>query len=181
MSNRNLNQIIKEDFQRSGLKKSDMERMQIKTIASEEMASLFQRKKFGRSASQMPWACEIPYFDLDGKQTGFSRYRLYDDYIPEGSKKPIKYLQLPGTKSRFYFPPFCDWRRIANDPSVDIYIVEGEKKSASLTKLGFPAIGLGGVWNWRTREDDDTSEMISDFNLINWENRKTIITFDADA
>jgi len=86
-------------------------------------------------------------------------------------------MQLPGTKSKFYLPPFCDWEVISRDIKQDIFFVEGEKKAAALTLLGFPAIGLGGIWNWKT----DGGELISDFNLFEWAHRKALIAFDHDV
>ena len=174
-----------DDLKKSGLSRGVIDAMHIKDISPDEMFEIFKSASKALAAGEYKTlprvrAYEIPYFDLAGKPNGYCRYKLHDEYISPKSKSPAKYLQLPGTKPRFYFPPLVDWTSIANTPEQEIYIVEGEKKATALTQLGFPAIGLGGVWSWRSRENE-SSDPISDFNLINWKNRKTIIVFDADV
>jgi len=48
------------------------------------------------------------------------------------SGKTIRYWQPPNSIPRVYFPPFLidgkDWTAISADPSIDVYITEGEKK-----------------------------------------------------
>ena len=175
-----------DDLKRSALTHQHAEKMMIKDVAPEQMCAIYNRALEKTDSLRINKgfhvpAYEIPYFDLDGNPNGFARYRLMGDYVPKGAKKSIKYLQLPNTKPQFYLPPFCNWQVIAADPTVAVYFVEGEKKAAALSILGFPAIGLGGVWSWRSRESDDTSDLISDFNLFDWRNRKTVIVFDADV
>ena len=158
--------------------------MQIRDVSPDEMARLFRAAyvKLGKPVPQhLPkvWAYEIPYFNPDGTLNGFCRYRLLEEYILPGDKKPAKYLQLPGTKLQFYFSPFSDWSKAAVSCD-DIYFVEGEKKAAALTRLGYPALGLSGVWAWKSKEDE-SSEPISDFNHIKFVSRKAIMVFDADV
>lgn len=173
------------DLKKSNLNQKDAEMMKIRDIAPEEMDEIYRTAymkiyKVKPKSSPNIKAYEIPYLDFDGNPTGYARYKLLETYIPDSEKKPRKYLQLPGTKNKFYFPPFCNWSAITADAKQEIYIVEGEKKAAALTKLGFPAIGLGGVSSWKSR-DGEFSDPIADFNLVNWENRKTYIVFDADV
>ena len=180
-----LSKEIMADLQKSNLDAKAADIMQVRAVAPEEMGDLYgdaYKRIYGSQCKRLPLvrAYEIPYFDLQGKRVEYARYKLLEEFIPHGENKTIKYLQLPGTKSKFYFPPFCDWAAIAATPSQELFVVEGEKKAASLSKLGFPAIGLGGVWSWKSREDE-SSEPISDFNLIDWTNRKTLIAFDADV
>jgi hypothetical protein len=170
---------ILNDLKRSNLTPGDSVKMRIRYVPSLRMNELH------------PGICddayEIRYFDIKGKPINYSRYRFLEEvWLPESKKdsskkRLIKYLQLPGAKSRFYFPPFLKWWKIARNTEVEIFFVEGEKKAASLCKLGFPAIGLGGIWNWLTKNDRGPSDLISDFNLIDWKNRKTTIVFDADV
>ncbi len=173
-----------DDLKKSGLDRYAAERMQIRDVSPDELADLFRAAyiKMGWAAPKnLPnvWAYEIPYFSPDGKTNGFCRYKLLEEYILPGDKKPSKYLQLPGTKPQFYFSPFCDWEKVVVSCD-DLYLVEGEKKAAALTLLGYPAIGLNGVWGWKSKEEA-SSENISDFNHIQLINRKTIIVFDADV
>jgi hypothetical protein len=174
-----------DDLKKSNLDRKAAEKMAIRDVSPQEMDNIFRAAyvkiyKTKPTSSPKVKAYEIPYFDLEGNIIEYSRYKLLEEYIPQGEKKTRKYQQLPGTKNKFYLPPFCNWAAIAENPNQEIYFVEGEKKAAALTALGFPAIGLGGVSNWKSKEDE-FSDPISDFNLMDWTNRKTIIVFDADV
>lgn len=162
-------------FSDSGLTKDHANKMQIKDINIQEFKKLFPNMRFMAGC----FGHEIPYFDLNGKTINYARYRLHDD----GELFP-KYLQVKGQKSRFYFPPFVDWKKIATDPTKTIYITEGERKAAKACVMGFSCIGLGGVWNWRRNDHEDNegrSQPIKDFQLIEWKDRKVIIVFDSDS
>jgi len=78
-------------------------------------------------------------------------------------------------ESRLYIPPGLD---VAEDDP--IIITEGEKKTLKLMQEGFPALGIGGVWNWLTKGDDEESRPIGDLDLVNWRRPVTIV-FDSDG
>jgi len=127
----------------------------------------------------------IPYFKLDGtlRPDDFVRMRLI------GQKTEPKFKQPNRTANHLYFAPIPakfkrDWRVIAQDLSMPIYVVEGEIKAAALAQHGYPAIGIGGVWNWLTKKadkDSDESRPLPDFGLVEWRGRKVTLAFDHDA
>jgi hypothetical protein len=130
----------------------------------------------------------IPYFDRNGKLTGYVRLkpdwpRLRDpDDEGEGV---VKYEAKKGSTNRAYFPPQT-WA-VLDDPSVSLLIVEGEKKAAKAAQEGFPTIGLSGVWNWTKRRDRTADgkpigdyELIDDLAGIVWRGRVVYIVFDSD-
>lgn len=162
-------------FIESGLKKEHAKIMQIRDINSSELKKMFPQWKFSNAKIS---GHEIPYFGLDGELSGYSRYRLHHDEDP-------KYLQLKGQKSHFYFPPFMNWESIALDPQVPIYITEGERKAAKACVMDLPCLGLAGVWNWCVKQDDNYQKKIiqpiKDFQLLEWNGRKTYIVFDSDS
>lgn len=161
-------------FAESKLSLEHMNQMGIRDVDKLELKKKFPKMRFN---DDLIFGHEIPYLDISGRPTGFSRYRLYDE-----SQSFPKYLQIAGQASRFYFPPFMEWKKIAADPSIPIYITEGERKAASACAMGIPCIGLGGVWNWRRKGNEEgDSQPIKDFQLIEWKNRKTIIVFDSDS
>lgn len=121
-------------------------------------------------------AYEIPYFDLDGKPTGYRRWKIIP--IKLTTELPFKYYQEPKTVPHIYLPPLVDWRSIATDTSKRIILTEGEKKAACACLHGLPTIGLGGVWNWRARKW--AMETLRDFEAITWQNREVEICFDGD-
>jgi hypothetical protein len=85
-------------------------------------------------------AYTIPYYDLDGAPSGFSRYRLFppartrDDHAQ-------KYHQPSGSGVHLYFPSIVDWRAVAVSAAHPLIVTEGEKKAAKACQEGFPCIG----------------------------------------
>jgi hypothetical protein len=88
-----------------------------------------------------PGSIEIPYFDVNGKAIGFSRWRL-PTIRPNGQK----YHQKPKSGFHVYFPP-C-----GINESPQLVIVEGEFKALSVYELGMPVIGLCGLYTYKSDE-----------------------------
>ncbi len=80
-----------------------------------------------------PGTIEIPYHDMEGKPTGFCRYRL-----PKERADGQKYHQAPGSGTRAYIPP----QLVTMGKGGHLVIVEGEFKALSLIDSGIKAIGL---------------------------------------
>lgn len=163
------------DLARSGLTEKDARRMGVKAYSKSAAA------KLGLSEQAMGYV--IPYFDLDGRKTDFFRYRLLEDTASAfqrliGKKGP-KYLQPPGSPPRAYFPPFVGWRDLIEDVAHPLIITEGEKKAAKATLDGFPTIGLGGVWSFRSKKK--RLDFIPDLDVFVWEGRPVYIVYDSDA
>ena len=118
----------------------------------------------------------IPYFDLDGEPTGFYRLRTLGDWTPTGETKPRKYMQAVKSGSHLYLPPVMDvtWREISANPATNLIITEGEKKAACACVHGFPTIGLGGVWNWRS-----AGAPSPELDLFDWQSRSVFLIFDT--
>jgi hypothetical protein len=158
----------------SRLTAEDAELLQIHSIDADEAATRGFAPRGG---------FVIPYFDLDGKPTSFCRVRYIDPPKPNGFKalpsKPQKYAQLPGTLNEVYLPPFVDWRAVADDTEVPIFVTEGELKSACATRLGLPTLGLGGVWNFRAAKQNIL--WLPQLDEIKWSDRTVFIVFDSDA
>ncbi len=72
-------------------------------------------------------------------------------YFPPWYDKAAKYLSLTlehyPKGNHFYIPPNFPPEAIA-DPSIAIFITEGEKKALKACQEGFPTIALAGVWSW---------------------------------
>jgi hypothetical protein len=107
----------------------------------------------------------------------FRRVKLFPP-LPDADGKAIKYLQPVGSPVRAYIP--SDVRPRLDDPSGRLFVTEGEKKALALTQGGFPCIGLGGVWNFRTKELPDDA-MIPDLEAVPWSARIVYLVPDADA
>ncbi|MSU77460.1 MAG: DUF3854 domain-containing protein [Gemmataceae bacterium] len=137
-------------------------------------------------------ALEIPFFDLQGKKvTGYRRLK-FDSPRAKGGKK-IKYESPVGIPSRVYFPP-VSMTDAATDTSVDLIIVEGEKKCLAADQTVRAAgwkcrvIGLVGVYGFakkRKRDADEKPvgdrELLPDLDGIVWQGRKVYVVYDSDA
>lgn len=118
-------------------------------------------------------AIKLPYFTLDGGDSGFYRWRCLDDLKP-------KYLQERGTGVHIYLPPGTDWVAIAADPKIAIGVTEGEFKSYIVTqRVGMPTIGLGGVNSYGSKRAGEL--ILKELLLFNWAGREILMMFDSDA
>ena len=126
----------------------------------------------------------IPYFDIDGKQTKFWRYRYLKPPAQTGfaalAKKPLRYVQPGKTVNEIYLPPVVKWRDVAAEPLQPIVITEGEFKAACVSiNTDHPCIGLGGVWSWKAQRE--RLPILPMFKQIKWTGRPVFICFDSDA
>jgi Domain of unknown function (DUF3854)/Family of unknown function (DUF5906) len=127
----------------------------------------------------------IPYFDLEGRATKFWRYR-YLESTKQGfekltSKKDMRYAQPGRTLNELYLPPIAgtNWKLLAANPELPLIITEGELKAACATKSGFPTIGLGGVWCFKS--NNARMPLLPMFREFNWKDRVVYICYDSDA
>jgi len=123
----------------------------------------------------------IPYFDILGHPLDFFRYRtlsLNGFAKLVDPKKRVRYTQPAGKSPRAYFSPFLDWTTALGEPGPAraILLTEGENKANAACKAGYACIGLGGVWNWRSKEG-----LIADLEQIEWRDASVYIAFDSDA
>lgn len=132
------------------------------------------------------WSIKLPYFDILGQETGFTRVRLL---MP---RSKMKYSQPRASGSHIYFPPTVGWKHVCQDVDVPIIITEGEFKAWALTKaitaggLPYAALGLAGVTSWTDRTG---LHLHKDLMQIYWKrktsfqekHRKVYIVFDYDG
>lgn len=93
--------------------------------------------------------------------------------------KPVRYVQRPETRPVAYYSPLYDWITCLTDPDQPVILTEGELKAAKATREGFPAIGLGGVYNWRALKHG--IEWIDSLTFVTWARRHVYIVFDSDV
>lgn len=125
----------------------------------------------------------IPYFSIDGKLSKFWRLRYLQDtrkgFDILNGRKALRYVQAKGGVNEVYLAPFIDWRRIAENPEIPLIITEGELKAACVTKLGLPAIGLGGVFCFKSSKNKEP--MLPMLRGFTWKGRDVYICYDSDA
>ena len=123
----------------------------------------------------------IPYFDVDGKQR-LDTVRIR--YAPGASG--FKYSQPENSMVAAYFAPAPmikkhvkrTWREIIEDPSIPIYITEGEFKSACGVIHGLPVIGLGGVSSISSKKKG--IDFLPELEEITWSGRTVYVVYDSD-
>ncbi len=155
-----------EDLGRSGLTEATIRAAGLHSTRPQDLPRLC-----GRSIPEGTSGLVFPYGE------NFSRVKMFPP-LRDGDGREVKYLQPPGSPVRAYIPPGMP--EILTDPSRSIFITEGEKKSLKLTQDGFPAIGLGGVWNFRMRALPDDA-LIPDLEAVPWAERVVYLVPDSDG
>jgi P4 family phage/plasmid primase-like protien len=122
-------------------------------------------KKLGKNDGRINSLMAIPYPGAKG----FERYKVFSE-----KPYPKKYLQRFNTKNRLYIPTSVNGQ--LSDVSKTLSITEGEKKCLKMNQEGIPSIALSGLWNW----SNGRKELIEDFNLISFTDRKILIIPDND-
>jgi len=92
----------------------------------------------------------------------FARIKLF----PAVGK--MKYVQPVGTNARLYIPFAVR--------EGTLFVVEGEKKTLAAHQAGLNAVGIGGLWNWRSK-----GKAIDVLAEIDWQSRGVVIIPDSDV
>ncbi len=155
-----------EDLRRSGISDETITDASICTVPPADIS-----KKLGFNIPEIKSMYEIPY------DNEYSRFRVFyfedSEFGKDGKKKP-KYLCRKNSGNHLYLPSRV--RPFLCDPSIPLYITEGEKKALKAVQEGMHCIALSGLWNW----SNGNKELISDFNQIAFEGRLTYIVPDND-
>lgn len=157
-------------LQGSGLNERTMINAGLFSVDKEESQGLLKMSNAG-SGIVFPY----PYVE------GFVRIRLDepiysskqdDGYGNVRRQREIRYLSPKGSSNHLYLPVS---KEVLEATGSQLYIAEGEKKTLSLIQAGLSAIGVAGVWSWRTKKDT-----VDEFNIVNWKRPVTIV-FDSDV
>lgn len=169
----------------SGLSLDDLGLLGIDVLAAQQTLALgFQ---------PLP-ALKLNYKGADGKPLNdwprakpFYRLRYLaqaNDFLQLTDAKPVRYTQAPNTVCCAYFPQNylvegkLGWSGLIKNPDLPLLITEGELKAISACDHGFPCLGLGGVYNWRSLGKG--VEFLPELEAINWVRRYVYLCFDSD-
>jgi hypothetical protein len=137
-------------------------------------------KKHGFSREQ--WSRQIPglllpLWTTDGKN-GLMVYRP-DSPRQNRAGELIKYEIPKHACVRLDCPP----RRqpMLDDPSISLWITEGQKKADALASHGCCAVALIGVWNFKGKNAFGASTWLADWDYIALKPRDVRIVFDRDV
>ena len=113
--------------------------------------------------------------DAAGELNGYARFKP-DSPRKDRDGKPIKYESPRGMPNRVYIPPGTV--AALADPTIQLLVTEGEKKSLAADQAGFPSLGLTGVFAWKIKNSE---RLLPDLELVEWKGRPVKIAFDSDA
>jgi len=161
-----------EQLRGSGITSPELiERVGLYSATMDELQGIFRRRDIASGGLVFPYPGVV----------GFKRVRLdnpiYTDSTDDGygnresGLREIRYLSKKGSSNHLYLPlPEDEFTK-----NTQIFVTEGEKKALSLTQHGFPAVGVAGVWAWRTVDG-----ICEEFQWLNWR-RPVVVVFDSDA
>jgi len=153
-----------EDLRKSGLTDATISKAGIESIRPCDISRIL-----GYESTEIESIYRIPF------DANYSRFKLfYKTAAAPGHKRP-KYIQPRGSINRLYIPPTFPQSELKSLST--IRIVEGEKKTLKAIQEGIIAIGITGLWNWKSK---DTDEMIPDFEQFTITGRKFEIVPDSD-
>lgn len=169
-----LNDLYTEKLKSSGLSEKDAKKLGYSLLTAEEAESL--GKGVQRRAS-----LKIPYLDpIKGTPTEFFRVRYLEPargIKTEASDR--KYGQLSKSMNELYVPNLINWALYRQDRSIPLVLTEGELKAAKACAMGIHCVGIGGVWNFKSRQWDVA--ILEEFESLSLEGREVHIVFDSDA
>lgn len=176
--------LMLEKIETSGLTANDAKLLRFNGLTAKQTTAL------DPSFKALP-SLYIPYFGIDGQplqsfsssspEDSFFRLRYLE--APKGFEaltgKQPRYVQKPGSGVTAYFPSnITNWQEISLNSRVGVLITEGELKAAKAAKEGYPTIGLGGVYNFRSAKDGIS--FLPELEQINWANREVFMIYDSD-
>lgn len=184
MTKTDLNTLAHADLERSGITPQDAETLGITTLNAQQTQIL------SVSFEPLP-SLRFDYYDPCDKSKlltmfpawpGFYRIRYLEgksDFSKATDKKSQRYTQEPDSGVCSYFPRCIEWTPLMQDYSQSLIITEGEKKSAKACLSGYPTIGLGGVYSFRSARLGIS--FLPELERIKWARRRVYIAYDSDA
>lgn len=129
------------------------------------------------SNSQCRSGLLIPLHATDGSNSLYvlrpDNPRVTDD------GKVIKYEFPRNQPMRLDCPPRC--RPMLGNPSIPLWLTEGQKKGDALASHGLCAIALLGVWNFKAKNSFGGTVLLADWDYIALNGRIVNIVFDSDV
>ena len=118
----------------------------------------------------------VPMYNAHGEVAGHQ----FKPFVPrmrtkaDGTLVPLKYETPPGAANMVDVPAFT--RSVLGDLGTPLWITEGMKKVDALVSQGIAALGLTGVFNWRSKLGT-----LGDWEDIPLKGRTVVVCFDSDA
>jgi putative DNA primase/helicase len=172
------------DLRKSGL--SDEQIAACGFTSLQAPASVQKVLRWKRYQGELGPCIAIPFFDAEGRSTGYDRLKPDRPRAAKEDGKPIKYESPKGSSNLPYLPPWT--RTVLQNVSIPLVITEGEKKAAKADQEQIACVGLVGVYGWQKKRIKDKDgkplgerELIPGLAAIPWERRAVYVCFDSDA
>ena len=136
---------------------------------------------FSKSQRRAPGLL-LPVHPTDGGDPLLYIYRPDSPRIrtnKAGDRKVLKYEIPSGASIRVDCPPVCQPR--LKDPSIVLWITEGQKKADALASQGACALALLGVWNWRGTNEQGGVTFLVDWDHVALNGRDVRLVFDSNT
>jgi hypothetical protein len=119
----------------------------------------------------------LPLHTTDGQQA-LTIYRP-DHPQPDAHGRLRKYLLPKGASVRLDCPPRC--QSSLADPSISLWLTEGQKKADALASHGAVALCLLGVWNFKGKNPQGGTTFLADWDYVALQGREVRLVFDSDV
>lgn len=172
--------LAQQKLESSGLTLKDAEELGIQVLDGTQTHACH------RSFEALP-SLRLNYYDEHGKPLqvkpkwpAFYRLRYLDtknDFNKLTEHKEKRYAQEPESGVAAYLPKLVDWAELFKNEE-PLFITEGELKAAKACKEGFPTIGLGGVYNFRSPKLGLL--FLPELERIRWVKRRVYVVYDSD-
>ena len=149
------------------------ERRYFSVFGPAELASL----GFGSISKQQAMGLVLPVWGPDGSNSLYVHRPDSPSVDPKG--RPRKYLLPPGASTRLDCPPRC--RAGLGNPSIDLWIVEVQKKADAGASRGLCIVALLGVWNFKGKNGLGGTTWLADWDYIALNERAVYIAYDSDV
>ena len=117
---------------------------------------------FSQAQARLTPGLLLPLHTTDGKQP-LTIYRP-DHPQPDANGRLRKYLLPKGASVRLDCPPRC--QPLLADPTVPLWITEGQKKADALASHGAVALCLLGVWNFKGKNPLGGTTLLADWDYV---------------
>jgi hypothetical protein len=158
------------DLEKSGLTGETIQRQMFRSIPP----SLILRLA-GFDLPQVRSALLLPHRSPEGGFMDHVRFKVFPPRT-DAEGHSVKYLQPRGSAPRLYFVASCLDQALHGDEP--LWLVEGEKKAASVGQIGLPAVGFAGVEGWHRRGE---LRLLPDFDAISLRGRVIEVLPDGDV
>jgi hypothetical protein len=170
-----------EDLQRSGITPEHALELGFRPVGSEEYPVLLGIEGNGFSDGYIvPFldpASSQPMTTPDGRPFVRVKLRTAGESVDPLTGKPasVKYLSPRGGGQHAFIPAAAHAQLVKGNE--DVLATEGEKKAASATIRGVPAIGLTGNWGWK----DANGGLLAELRTYTTPGRTWVVIWDSDA